>query len=147
MKELQHLHILLRAEVKNPKRFDLETLHRWVEVVVRTQGLEPVIGPHVFDIRDEGNEGPTGGVHIKTSHFAFHIWETQNLIQADLYTCGTLEVQEFLDQFRFFEPTKLEYMLINRESGFQVLRRVKIENGESVIIDDGAVEGFEPEES
>ena len=121
MKELQHLHILLKAELAHPKALDLEGLKRWAGEVVTNQGLEPVIGPNVVYVEDEGNEGPTGGVNIKTSHFAFHIWDKLGIIQADLYTCGDLDVEQFIREFDVFHPLSVSYLVLDRAEGFNIL--------------------------
>jgi S-adenosylmethionine/arginine decarboxylase-like enzyme len=121
MKTLQHLHILVKASVSYPRAVSLDQLEQWVEKTVVDQGLEPVIGPHVVYVADKGNEGPTGSVNIKTSHMAFHIWENQHLIQADLYTCGDLDVDMFLKAFDVFSPTKIEYLVLDRAKGFKII--------------------------
>lgn len=121
MKKLVHYHILVKAAIKEPKALSTDGLKTWVEMAVRRQKLEPIIGPHVAMVTDLGNEGPTGGVHIKTSHMAFHIWDELGQIQADLYTCGELDVHEFLQEFEIFEPTELEYLVLDRANGFKVI--------------------------
>ena len=121
MKKLQHLHILVKALINNPKVLDSSGLERWVRDTVVDQGLAPVIGPHVVYVYDEGNEGPTGGVNIKTSHMAFHIWDKQGVMQADLYTCGDLDIEKFLNAFTIFEPVQIQYMVLDRAEGFQML--------------------------
>lgn len=121
MKELKHIHILVKGHIREPKALSISGLHNWVDMIVRKQKLEPIAGPFVTNVDDPGNEGPTGGVHIKTSHMAFHIWDRLNIIQADLYTCGDLSVQTFLDDFLVFDPTHLDYLVLDRESGFNVI--------------------------
>lgn len=122
MKKLVHYHIMIRAEVQTPKALSVAGLHHWAEKIVRDQNLEPVIGPNVVYVDDKGNEGPTGGVNIKTSHFAFHIWDVMGIIQADLYTCGELDVDLFLSGFEIFDPTCVKYLVLDREGGFNVIR-------------------------
>lgn len=120
-KQLQHLHILVKADIIEPKALDLDGLKVWTEKTVRDQGLEPVIGPNVVYVDDPGNEGPTGSVNIKTSHMAFHIWDELGQIQADLYTCGPLDRWRFIDAFNVFKPLSLSYMVIDRAKGFEIL--------------------------
>ena len=121
MKALVHYHILLRAAVDNPTALDLEGLKDWMRRLVTEQGLEPVIGPNAVYVEDIGNEGPTGSVNIKTSHFAFHIWDNLGIMQADLYTCGELDVPLFLKAFDLFKPTTMQYLVLDRQAGFQIL--------------------------
>lgn len=121
MKKLQHLHILLKAYIDEPKVLDLRGLEDWMHQVVTHQNLEPVIGPNAVYVGDPGNEGPTGSVNIKTSHMAFHIWDEQGIIQADLYTCGDLDVEMFLEDFAIFNPSRISFMVLDRADGFKIL--------------------------
>ncbi len=121
MKKLQHVHILLKAQIREPKALSLEGLENWMDKTVREQKLEPVLAPRAVNVDDPGNEGPTGSVNIKTSHMAFHIWEKLGVIQADLYTCGDLDVLKFLDAFELFDPIKIEYLVLDRAEGFKIL--------------------------
>lgn len=120
-KTLKHIHILIKANVREPKALSEDGLKNWVRQVVVNQKLEPVAGPFVTYVGDPGNEGPTGGVHIKTSHMAFHIWDNLKVIQADLYTCGELDVHEFLEEFQVFDPAEIEFLVLDRENGFKIL--------------------------
>jgi S-adenosylmethionine/arginine decarboxylase-like enzyme len=120
-KQLKHLHVLVKGKIKTPNALSTHGLKNWLDKAVRGQKLEPVIGPNVVQVDDEGNEGPTGSVNIKTSHMAFHIWDKQGLIQADLYTCGEIDLNKFLLEFMIFDPTELEYLLIDRADGFKIV--------------------------
>ena len=120
---LYHMHALIKIHAKNPKALDTEGLKDWVRTVIEHQKMEIVNGPFVTNVTDAGNEGPTGGCHIKTSHFAFHIWEETGLIQADLYTCGVLDVQALVEDFLVFDPIHIEYAVINREDTIQLVHR------------------------
>lgn len=116
---LYHKHILIRFQLNSPRALPFkESLEQWVRKLIEAQGMEIVIGPNVAYVSDEGNEGPTGGCNIKTSHFAFHIWEKTGIIQADLYTCGRLYELALLKAFEIFKPTYGEVMVIDRQDGF-----------------------------
>ncbi len=123
---LYHKHILVRLEIGSPKALPfMDSLNMWVKNLIKEQGMEIVIGPNSTYVSDPGNEGPTGGCNIKTSHFAYHIWEEKGLMQADLYTCGELDVLAFLWEFKVFNPTFAEVMIIDRESGFTIEEQIK----------------------
>lgn len=122
---LKHLHIMVKAQVDNPYALSVEGLKHWIEVLIKNQDMEIIIGPNVVMVDDEGNEGPTGSANIKTSHFAFHIWENLGVIQADLYTCGELDIGQFLDEFEVFDPVVLEYLVMDREDGFKIIESGK----------------------
>ena len=123
---LQHIHILVKAKIREPKALSISGLHTWVDMAVRAQKLAPIAGPFVTNVDDPGNEGPTGGVHIKTSHMAFHIWDNLNIIQADLYTCGELDIKKFINEFVVFDVVQLEYLVIDRADGFKIIKSGKI---------------------
>ncbi len=122
MKKLQHIHILVKGHINKPEVLNLMELQKWLIDAVEEQGLEPITTPTVVYVDDEGNEGPTGSVNIKTSHMAFHIWDQQGIIQADLYTCGPLNVQLFLNTFSTLDPVRLEYLVIDRAEGFKIVQ-------------------------
>jgi S-adenosylmethionine/arginine decarboxylase-like enzyme len=123
---LYHKHILVRLEISSPKALPfMDSLNMWVKNLIKEQGMEIVIGPNSTYVSDPGNEGPTGGCNIKTSHFAYHIWEEKGLIQADLYTCGELDELAFLLAFEVFNPTFGEVMIIDREHGFTIEDQVQ----------------------
>ena len=121
MKQLKHLHILVKAKVREPKALSVDGLKTWVSMLIENQDMLIATGPFVTYVEDKGNEGPTGGAHIKTSHMAFHIWEKENIIQADLYTCGDLDIHGFLEDFAVFSPKEIEFLVIDREHGFRIL--------------------------
>lgn len=124
--ELKHLHILIRAHVDNPAALNEEQLKGWTRAVIAAQDMEIINGPFVATVTDAGNKGPTGGAHIKTSHFAYHIWEETGVIQADLYTCGELHIKNLINAFDVFKIVRLEYMVIDREAGFNIISAGKI---------------------
>lgn len=126
MKKPIHLHILVRLRVKNPEALGKEELKKWIVETIAEQNLSPVTKPQAAYVEDEGNKGFTGGVNLKTSHFAFHIWDETGEMQADLYTCGPLDVAKFLARFSPFLPTEVEYLVLDRENGFQILHLNKI---------------------
>lgn len=118
---LKHIHILVKAKVREPKALSIDGLKSWVRMIIMRQKMEIVSGPHVVYVDDPGNEGPTGSANIKTSHMAFHIWENLNIIQADFYTCGSLDVHDFIESFEAFDPEEIEFLVIDRENGFKIL--------------------------
>lgn len=123
---LYHKHILVKFDIGSPKALPfLESLNMWVRNLIREQGMEIVIGPNSAHVDDPGNEGPTGGCNIKTSHFAYHIWNEKGFIQADLYTCGCLDIPAFLGAFAVFKPYFGEVMIIDRENGFIIEDQVQ----------------------
>lgn len=123
---IQHKHIMIKAEVSNPKALDLRQLERWMRMTVEEQGMKIVVEPRMVMVEDEGNEGPTGSCNLSTSHMAIHIWDNTGIIQSDLYTCGCLDVKKFINAFDVFGIKQVEYMVLDRANGFQVIRAGKL---------------------
>lgn len=83
--------------------------------------MKIIKGPFASYVDKDGNKGLTAIVMIETSHIAFHIWDETDpgLLQFDLYTCGSLDLDTVFEVMReSFDIEKLEYNLFDREDGF-----------------------------
>lgn len=122
--ELKHEQILFQAQIQHPEILDLPGLKDWTSEIVKAQGLKVIGCPHAVYVTDPGNEGPTGGCFLKTSHFAWHIWPKKkpSFIQADLYSCASLRVEAFIKAFDIFSILAAHYMVIDRSDGFKVIK-------------------------
>ena len=111
----KHKHLIIRAEVKHPITSERE-LKKWLRNLVKTIDMEIVGGPYVAYVTKEGNRGATGVVMIETSHIAIHIWDEErpSLVQCDIYSCAEFSVPEVLLEFTMMEPTKIDYMVLDR---------------------------------
>ena len=111
----EHKHLIIRAEVKHPITSERE-LKKWLKNLVKTIDMEIVGGPYVAYVTKEGNRGATGVVMIETSHIAIHIWDEErpSLVQCDIYSCAEFSVPEVLLEFTMMEPTKIDYMVLDR---------------------------------
>ena len=111
----EHKHLIIRAEVKHPVTSERE-LRKWLRNLVKTIDMEIVGGPYVAYVTKEGNRGATGVVMIETSHIAIHIWDEErpSLVQCDIYSCAEFSVPEVLLEFKMMEPTKIDYMVLDR---------------------------------
>ena len=108
--------MIIRAEVSHPLTTEKD-LKKWLRNLVKTIDMNIVGGPYAKYVTKEGNRGVTGVVMIETSHISIHIWDEErpSLVQCDVYSCATFSTAEVLHQFRVMEPTKIEYMLLDRE--------------------------------
>ena len=108
--------MIIRAEVSHPLTTEKD-LKKWLRNLVKTIDMNIVGGPYAKYVTKEGNRGVTGVVMIETSHISIHIWdeEAPSLVQCDVYSCATFSTAEVLHQLRVMEPTKIEYMLLDRE--------------------------------
>jgi S-adenosylmethionine/arginine decarboxylase-like enzyme len=118
--ELVHKHIILRIEAKKPPT-ELE-LKPWVLELVEKIGMTILAGPISADVTTiPGNCGPTCVCIIETSHIACHVWNESDpaLIQLDVYTCGPFDPQEVIEHIQVWEPTKVEYKYLDRETSLK----------------------------
>ena len=68
---VEHKHVIIRAEVKNPPgKDDLETMRGWVTNLIDRIGMTLLSGPHVEYVDVPGNVGMTTVSIIETSHIA-----------------------------------------------------------------------------
>lgn len=127
---LVHKHLIIRAEVEKPPT-SAEFTISWLRELVEKIGMKIVSGPHAAYVDKPGNEGVTGVVIIETSHCSIHVWDKHepSLVQLDVYTCSTLEIDTVFEHFEVFEPTKVEYKYLDREFGLTL-----IEEGEGHTI-------------
>jgi S-adenosylmethionine/arginine decarboxylase-like enzyme len=120
--ELVHKHIILRIEAKKPPT-ELE-LKPWVLSLVEKIGMVVLAGPISADVTTiPGNCGPTCVCIIETSHIACHVWNESDpaLIQLDVYTCGPFDPHAVIEHIQIWEPTKVEYKYLDRESSLKEL--------------------------
>ena len=117
----EHKHLIIRAEVNHPITSEKE-LKRWLRKLVKKIDMNIIKGPYTAHVSKEGNRGVTGVVMIETSHIAIHIWDEErpSLVQCDIYSCAEFSVPEVLLEFTMMEPTKIEYMLLDREKELSV---------------------------
>lgn len=118
--ELVHKHIILRIEAKKPPT-ELE-LKPWVLALVEKIGMVVLAGPISADVTTmPGNCGPTCVCIIETSHIACHVWNETDpaLIQLDVYTCGPFDPHAVIEHIQVWEPTKVEYKYLDRETSLK----------------------------
>ena len=110
-----HKHLIIRAEVNRPITSEKE-LKKWLRNLVKKIDMKTIKGPYASYVSKEGNRGITGVVMIETSHIAIHVWDEviPALVQCDVYSCAEFSSNEVLVKFAVMEPTKIEYMLLDR---------------------------------
>lgn len=123
MKEIKHLHLMLRAEITSPIRTE-EQAKQWLTELVDRIDMQIAAGPISKYVDMPGNEGITAAVSVETSHIAFHIWEKLDpmVLQFDLYTCGELNHLEVLEYLtNSFGIVAMEWQYLDRANGFELL--------------------------
>lgn len=114
---MKHKHLIVRAEVSNPPRYE-ENIVDWTKNLIRDIGMKIMMGPYAKYCTLVGNKGYTCITVIETSHVAIHIWDepSPKLIQLDVYTCSDLDINTIFDALEKFDPVKIDYKYLDRES-------------------------------
>lgn len=120
-----HKHLIIRAETNNTPT-DPEFVAGWLFALVGKidMNLLDILKPNptvgYCDIA--GNRGLTGVALIETSHIILHAWDEpgpkggKGLCQLDVYTCSDMDPQDVFDHFKVFQPTKISYKYLDRET-------------------------------
>jgi len=119
---LEHKHLIVRAELAYPPYSPAE-IKLWMKQLVDKIGMNILMGPYAIYSEMEGNAGLTAVTIIETSHIALHVWDEANpaLMQLDVYTCSTLNIQDVFEAIACFSPTKVEYKYIDREHSLTLI--------------------------
>lgn len=115
-KVLEHKHLIVRAEINEPP-YNPADIKNWMKQLVDKIGMNILMGPYAVYSDMEGNAGLTAVTIIETSHIALHIWDevTPALMQLDVYTCSTLDINDVFSAIQEWQPSKIEYKYIDRE--------------------------------
>lgn len=121
-KVLEHKHLIVRAELNNPPKC-AEAIQDWMKSLVNQIDMKILMGPYAVYSDMVGNRGLTAVTIIETSHIAMHVWDECEpaMMQLDVYTCSTLNIQDVFKAIEPFEPVKAEYKYIDRENELVVL--------------------------
>lgn len=121
-KILEHKHLIVRAEVRNPPK-DTKKMEAWMSNMVSSIGMQELAAPRAIYSDMVGNRGLTCDVILNTSNAVIHTWDEVDpgLFMLDVYTCGALDPNVIFGLLEEFEPVKIEYMYIDREHGLKVL--------------------------
>jgi S-adenosylmethionine/arginine decarboxylase-like enzyme len=121
-KILEHKHLIVRAEVRNPPK-DTTKMEKWMSTMVSAIGMQELASPRAIYSDMVGNRGLTCDVILNTSNAVIHTWDEidPGLFMLDVYTCGALDPNVIFGLLEEFDPVKIEYMYLDREHGLRVL--------------------------
>lgn len=121
-KLLEHKHLIVRAEVRNPPK-DTSRMEAWMTNMVKAIGMVELAPPRAIYSDMVGNRGLTCDVILNTSNAVIHTWDEidPGLFMLDVYSCGHLDPKVIFDLLQEFDPVKVEYMYLDREHGLKVL--------------------------
>jgi S-adenosylmethionine/arginine decarboxylase-like enzyme len=91
--------------------------------LVEQIGMKILKGPYSVYSEMVGNQGLTAVTIIETSHIAMHVWDEDEpaLMQLDVYTCSTLNIEDVFRALEEYDPVKVEYKYIDRENCLTLL--------------------------
>ncbi len=114
---MKHKHLIIRAEVSNPPRYE-QNIIDWAKHLINDIGMKILLGPYATYCDKPGNKGFTCATIIETSHVIIHTWDEQSprLVQLDVYTCSELDPQLVFDALDKWDPIKIDYKYLDRES-------------------------------
>lgn len=126
-KLLEHKHLIVRAELNNPPKCT-SAIDLWMRRLVEQIDMKILMGPYSVYSDMVGNQGLTAVTIIETSHIAMHVWDEVDpaLMQLDVYTCSTLNIEDVFKALEQFEPVKVEYKYIDREFDLTLLDKGSI---------------------
>lgn len=121
-KVLEHKHLIVRAELNSPPQC-AEAIQDWMKSLVETIGMKILMGPYAIYSDMVGNRGLTAVTIIETSHIAMHVWDEDDpaLMQLDVYTCSTLNIEDVFAALDEFAPIHVQYKYIDRENELTLL--------------------------
>lgn len=115
----EHKHLIIRAEVNNPPKIPKDA-EQWLLELVKKIDMKLLScishNPNSGYCTVNGNRGLTAVVLIETSHIILHSWDESDpaLIELDLYSCKDFNVDDVIEHLDEFNPSKIEYMFIDR---------------------------------
>ena len=122
---LDHKHLLLRAEVNNcPSEPQLSLVLAWMKNLIKSIDMNLLQGPNIAYIDQPGNRGITCMALIETSHIVLHIWDEQDpgIFQLDVYSCKSFDVNIVVDCLKNdFDVAKIEYKYLDRNHGLALI--------------------------
>lgn len=119
---LQHKHLIIRAEIKNPP-FNVDEMSAWMENMVREIEMDILDGPRTIYSDMVGNRGMTSSVILNTSNACIHTWDEVDpaIMMVDVYSCGHLDPNVIFKLLETFNPVKIEYKYLDREHNLHIM--------------------------
>lgn len=111
----QHFHLMFKGSPQSTFT-DPEIAKQMLIEMVSTVGMVPVTAPQASYVSTPGNEGLTGSINLATSHIAFHCWDNTPLLQFDLYSCCSFNIEAVMHVLNKYYSSfsSYKYRLIDR---------------------------------
>lgn len=85
--------------------------------MVKAIGMQELAPARAIYYDMEGNRGLICDVLLNTSNAVIHTWDecSPGLFMLDVFTCGAMDPDIIFGLLKEFEPTKIEYMYLDRQ--------------------------------
>jgi S-adenosylmethionine/arginine decarboxylase-like enzyme len=121
-----HKHLVIKAKVTLPITSESQGNTFMVSLIEKI-GMVQVTPARSVYVSEEGNEGLTGSVNLATSHIAYHIWDKENLLMMDVYSCRDFDIDIVFEHiYDYMGSLIAEAIIIDRETGEIENRTVRI---------------------
>lgn len=111
----KHKHLRVRAFVYKPLFLESE-LDEWLRELIAAIDMKIMDGPHFCYAEEEINRGWTGIAIIEFSHVSVHIWELENLVELDVFSCKDFDTAKVMEHIAYLSPTQVSYDETDRET-------------------------------
>ncbi len=126
--QLDHKHLLLRAEVHNcPSEDALHEILMWMKDLINKIEMKLMQGPSITYVDQPGNRGVTCMALIETSHIVMHIWDegTPGLVQLDIYSCKEFDLDVVIEHVNdYFDVVNMQYKFLDRTSDMRIIKEI-----------------------
>lgn len=116
--EIQHKHLIIRANVENALIDDAQA-EDWLRRLVKNIDMEIFMGPYSEYWDQEGNRGRTALVGLTTSSMTCHIWDEVSpaIINLDVYSCKNFDPKIIFAMLDELGSSNVKYKFIDRQEG------------------------------
>lgn len=112
-----HQHLLIECTLKQ-NITDEKFIKNWLRRLVKILDMEVFGGPYVKYCHDEGNDGLSGFIWLKTSHISVHFWNNNGkpFLKFDAYSCRKFGLEPVINHLEKFNLITVDYMMIDRST-------------------------------
>lgn len=124
---LDHKHLIITAKVEFPPK-DPEYIKAWTTRLIKSIGMNTLLGPYAVYSDMVGNRGLTCIAAIDTSSISIHCWdeESPGTIQMDIYSCKDFDIEIAFQALRLFQVVSMDHYFLDRNG--DKITKIQTEN-------------------
>lgn len=131
----EHKHLIARIKVDNPL-YSQDQIDLWIKETVKSIDMNIMAGPYFAYASADINKGWTGIAIIEFSHVSLHIWENENLIEFDVFSCKRFDVNAVVEQLKKFGIRQMALHYLDRDKNFGELEKLYVVYKTTNLIND-----------